>query len=414
MTTMTVDTVEPLPSQTSRVTFTASRWELAVIVLRGYVLMIPTIGLYRFWQATWKRRLYWHNTLIDGDPLEYTGSATQLLIGFLFALAFFVPIYIALFYLSTQAGSVVLFGYALIGVALWFLGGYAQYRGRDFRLSRTLWRGIRFNQHGSAWSYALRRFLWSLLMIPTLGLVYPFMAANLWRYRYRHTWFGDRQFAATGSWRQLAGPYYGAYFLNVLLIAVLIGNAVATRDVVEIEGRAVPGPVTLMASLAIVAILSASVAYYRARAHSRLLSTVSIGAATLAVTVRARDVFRQTIVYVLAFAGLLFLFLLVAAVAIGGIFALASRNGGAPDPDAVLQLFQSGTLNVVLLIGCYLVLLGAFGFLGELVIAFGWWKLLANGTTITNPETLRSVRATAEDRALIGEGLADALNVGAY
>jgi uncharacterized membrane protein YjgN (DUF898 family) len=414
MTAEAAETVEPLPSQTSRAAFTASRWELAAIVLRGYVLMIPTIGLYRFWQATWKRRLYWHNTLIDGDPLEYTGSATQLLIGFLFALAFFVPIYIALFYLSMQAGEIVLLGYAGIGVALWFLGGYAQYRGRDFRLSRTLWRGIRFDQRGNAWGYALRRFLWSLLMIPTLGLVYPFMAASLWRYRFRNTWFGDRQFAATGTWRLLAGPFYAAYFLNVLLIGVLIGNAVATGDFVQIEGRTVPGPVTLMLSLAAVVILSASVAYYRARAQSRLLSTVNIGAATVSVLVRARDVFRQTIVYVLAFAGLLFVFLLVAIVAIGSIFALASRNGGAPDPDAVLQLFQSGTLNVVLLIVCYLVLLGAFGFLGELVIAFGWWKLLANGTTIANAETLRSVRATAEDRALVGEGLADALNVGAY
>ena len=44
------------------------------IILRGYALMIPTLGLYRFWQATWKRRFYWQNTVIDGEPLEYTGT----------------------------------------------------------------------------------------------------------------------------------------------------------------------------------------------------------------------------------------------------------------------------------------------------------------------------------------------------
>ncbi len=51
-----------------------ARQELLGIILRGYLLMIPTIGLYRFWQATWKRRFYWQNTVIDGEPLEYTGT----------------------------------------------------------------------------------------------------------------------------------------------------------------------------------------------------------------------------------------------------------------------------------------------------------------------------------------------------
>jgi uncharacterized membrane protein YjgN (DUF898 family) len=81
-----------------RVEFTGSRHELMLVILRGYCLMIPTLGLYRFWLATWKRRFYWQNTVIDGDPLEYTGTASQLLLGFLFSLAFFLPIYIALFY----------------------------------------------------------------------------------------------------------------------------------------------------------------------------------------------------------------------------------------------------------------------------------------------------------------------------
>src|SRR3954467_6417801 len=95
----------------ARIEFTGSRHELLGIIMGGYALMIPTIGLYRFWQATWKRRFYWQNTVIDGEPLEYTGNATQLLLGFFFALAFFVPIYLGLFYLSMQDTNLVLVGY---------------------------------------------------------------------------------------------------------------------------------------------------------------------------------------------------------------------------------------------------------------------------------------------------------------
>src|SRR3954466_3999631 len=96
----------------ARIEFSGSRHELLGIILRGYLLMLPTIGLYRFWQATWKRRFYWQNTVIDGEPLEYTGTAGQLLLGFFFALAFFLPIYIALFVLSMQDVDYLLIGYA--------------------------------------------------------------------------------------------------------------------------------------------------------------------------------------------------------------------------------------------------------------------------------------------------------------
>ena len=68
-------------ARTGRVEFTGGRQEMLGIILRGYALMIPTIGLYRFWQATWKRRFYWQNTVIDGEPIEYTGTAGQLLLG---------------------------------------------------------------------------------------------------------------------------------------------------------------------------------------------------------------------------------------------------------------------------------------------------------------------------------------------
>src|SRR5688572_7198536 len=152
----------------ARVTFTGTRSDLFGLLTQGYLLMVPTIGIYRFWVTTAKRRFYWQNTVIDGEPLEYSGTALQLLIGFRFAVAFFLPMYIAFFYLSTQAPGVALTGYAVVVAVIWFFMGYAIYRARDFRLSRTLWHGIRFNQHGSAWNYAIRRFLWSLAMVATL------------------------------------------------------------------------------------------------------------------------------------------------------------------------------------------------------------------------------------------------------
>ena len=44
--------------------------------------------------------------------------------------------------------------------ALGLIGQYAIYRARRYRLTRTIYRGVRFHQSGSAWRYAFRAVFW--------------------------------------------------------------------------------------------------------------------------------------------------------------------------------------------------------------------------------------------------------------
>lgn len=376
--------------------FSGTRAELFWRLIRGYLLMVPTLGLYRFWVTTMKRQFYWHNTSIDGDALEYTGTPLQLLVGFLFALAIFLPLYIAFFYLSTQVGTVVMVGYGIVAALFWFLFGYASYRGRDFRLSRTLWRGIRFDQKGNAWAYATRQFLWSLLVVATLGLAYPFMSASLWRYRYTHTWFGDRQFSFTGNWRTIAGPFYRTYGIVAVPVGALVGVGFATG------GQA----------LALVPLLALILGfggffYYRAREASRMFSEVHLGAARLRVEIKARALALQFGAYL----GML----LVAFIIIGLLgFLVTLVVRGQFDFTSLAGVARAGWIGVAMALGGYLVSLAALGLMAEVYLDCGYWMLVARGATITGLESLSTVGAGQEDRALAGEGLADALNVGSF
>ena len=67
-------------------------WRLRI---KGAALVVVTLGIYRFWLSTDVRRYLWSNTEIAGDTLEYNGLATELLVGFLFAVAILVPLYMA-------------------------------------------------------------------------------------------------------------------------------------------------------------------------------------------------------------------------------------------------------------------------------------------------------------------------------
>ena len=42
------------------------------------------------------RRYLWSHTSVDGDAAEYTGTAKELFIGFLFALAILGPVYLSI------------------------------------------------------------------------------------------------------------------------------------------------------------------------------------------------------------------------------------------------------------------------------------------------------------------------------
>src|SRR5215475_76852 len=62
------------------------------LVARGAVLLMVTLGIYRFWLTTDIRRYLWSNTELNGESFEYTGTARELLLGFLIAVAILLPL----------------------------------------------------------------------------------------------------------------------------------------------------------------------------------------------------------------------------------------------------------------------------------------------------------------------------------
>lgn len=175
------------------VAFSGSRSDFVDLVKRGAGLELVTLGFYRFWLLTDIRRHLWANTMVDGDAAEYTGRGRELLIGFLVALAILMPVYFGYFLVGLEAEHIQAFASIPLIAFFYVFGQFAIYRARRYRLTRTVWRGVRFWMTGSGWKYALQASLWGLLMIVTLGLVLPWRNAALERYKMRHSHYGDLQ-----------------------------------------------------------------------------------------------------------------------------------------------------------------------------------------------------------------------------
>lgn len=181
----------PPPLPPTGVDFTGNRSEFRKLVTKGAMLELVTFGFYRFWLVTDIRRHLWANTAVDGDAAEYTGRAKELLVGFLFALAILVPIYLAYFLIGIEFERWQGFASVPLFIGFYAFGQFAIFRARRYRLTRTVWRGVRFWMDGSGWAYSLRAMLWGLLVFLTLGLALPWREAALERYKMQHTHYGD-------------------------------------------------------------------------------------------------------------------------------------------------------------------------------------------------------------------------------
>jgi hypothetical protein len=118
--------------------------------------------------------------------------------------------------------------------------------------------------------------------------------------------------------------------------------------------------------------------------------------------------------YSAALSGAMTTFMTLFGIIIAGMLAPLLAKGGAPQTADLARIVQGSLLNFIVLLLGYLALLATFAILAEVVLGFGYWKLVARNATISGIDSLKSVRAGPEDQSLVGEGIASALNLGAY
>jgi uncharacterized membrane protein YjgN (DUF898 family) len=387
-------------------------WKLLV---RGAVLLMFTLGIYRFWLTTDIRRFLWSNTELLGDTPEYTGTAREILLGFLIAIAILAPFNAALILVAL----VMLDGlttFVLSAVILTVLSHYAVYRARSYRLTRTVYRGIRFHQAGSAWLYAIYALFWWSLVVLTLGLAYPFAQSQLERFKLRNTFYGSLPARFEGSGLRLFVRGVALWFLAVVpstvgLVATLgkaadidwetLSTAASGDDPlswIDISGL---GSLTLYAS-ATLTWLAIFYPIFQAMMLRWWVSGLRFGGVAVTSRLRTGQVFG---VYA-RFLGYALLFSLpVSVLAVAALFAF----------PAVIEKEDHSLLSeivvTVALVAAYVIAALGYWTIHQATVGLGLWRRIAETLELSGGEALERVSAAGEPASPVGEGLADALNV---
>ena len=260
--------------------------ELLPIVLLNALLNIVTLTFYRFWGRTKVRQYLWQQTHIMDEPLEYTGTGMELFKGFV--VVFFlilVPLAVlsiaANVLLDPQGLAFTLFSVIFYAVA-GFLVGMAIYRARRYRLSRTVWRGIRAGLNGSSGQYALRYLGFWVLNVVTLGWSYPWMRLRLFGRIMGETTFGDRSFG-------FAAPLAPLYRLFAVFWLGAVFGSIAVGVLAKSAG-------TALAPVLVLLVPVLGWAWYRAREINHLAGGVSFEGLSFRMQATARSLLGLTAV----------------------------------------------------------------------------------------------------------------------
>jgi uncharacterized membrane protein YjgN (DUF898 family) len=410
-----------------RLRFVGDRGDYWRLMIRGGVLQAITLGIYRFWLFTDMRRFLWASTAVEGEALEYTGTPMELLIGFLLAIGILVPVYALLFVASLELGILSALSGVVAFVGLAGFGQYAVYRARRYRLTRTVFRGLRFHQAGSAVRYAVRAMLWWIPIAMTLGLASPWATANLERYKMRNSFYGSLGGSFAGSGGRLFGRAILIWLLIVGPLVVAVEAAVRTIDWVAVADALEDGdtlnlivalgvdePLTRGLGLLIPGVMWAVIAgvilypAYQAIVMRWWLGGLRLGGTAVASELRMRNYYGAYLRYLLYVALFSIAFSIVAA-AIGGLGYLALRGE--------IDFAQTSLLRDGLLAGsgviAYVIYIVGVSTIYQVAVKMRLWQVAVESVLISGIAALHHVQAGEATSSAVGEGLADALGTGA-
>lgn len=349
-------------------TFEGDWRDYAPIAFTNLLLTIVTLGIYRFWATTRTRRYLWANTRFIDDRLEWTGTGKELFIGFLMVL---LLIGLPFLFLQFGAQALVLQGRgglaAILSIiaffVIFYMAGLARFRALRYRLSRTWWHGIRGGSDDPGFGYGLSYMGKSMAGSLALGLLIPWSMMSLWNERWNKMSFGPHMFESAGDYRPTFKRFLLFYLLPFILVAIGAFAAIWLFPMMPRLEQGTPPPVGVILMIALIPI-----AFY-----------LALGLIALAFYAK----FFRVAVDVLSLSGLNF------------HFYARTREW--------LLLFLGDMALVICTLG-----------IGAIFLQYRHWKFFITHMGVTGEIYTDELTQSQTKTARHGEGLLDALDVGAF
>ena len=199
-------TNQPVLSKNSTpVIFQGKTSEYFGIWIVNLLLSLITLGIYSAWAKVRRKKYFYNNTLIDNVGFDYHAKPISILKGRLIAVAFFIA--------YGMSASIHPFLPAVFLGIFFIVLPWLVVRGSIFSARNTSHRGLRFDFIGTIGQAAKVFIGLPLLFMPTLGLIFPYVAHQKSQFLVNNHRFGLSQF----DMQPVVKKYYKVYFIVMIL-----------------------------------------------------------------------------------------------------------------------------------------------------------------------------------------------------
>lgn len=199
--------------------FTGDGLSFALILFKNILLTLVTLGIYMPWAKVEVRKYMMSQTSLDGSSFSFHGTGLELFVGYLKMIGIVLLIYLSGFMLSQF--HVV---FSVVPALMWpTIIAVAILAGVNFRLSRTEWRGHRFNLNRNADflpDYTMMWFKGVGFSILTFGIYLPWFKNHLREFLTNRTRYCNNEFKYDGDADEYAILFYKGMILTLLTLGV--------------------------------------------------------------------------------------------------------------------------------------------------------------------------------------------------
>lgn len=202
-------------------TFHGQGSEYFRIWIVNLALSIVTLGIYSAWAKVRRLKYFYGNTELAGARFDYTADPLRILKGRAIAFVFFAA-YMALYALHPITAIIA-------GLLLWLALPWMIVRSLAFNLRYTRYRNVAFGFTGTAGGGYKHFLLLPLLLIPSLGMAFPYVHHQQRQFLLNNMRFGNQSFAM----KPVIGPYFLIYLAamgiagGVMLMLIIMGAVIA-------------------------------------------------------------------------------------------------------------------------------------------------------------------------------------------
>jgi len=252
--------------------FTGQAREYFRIWIVNLALTLLTLGIYSAWAKVRSARYFYAHTQLAGSPFEYLGQPLAVLRGRLVA-----ALVLVLYALASKASPLWL---GLFMFVMMLATPFLVVMAMRFHLRMSSWRGVRFGFDGQFGEAAVKYLGWPLLLVPTLGLLLPYI-----QYQQKAFLFDRARFGAT-AFRHSFAPkqFYVLYLKNIAFAAlgflcVFVLSMLATIAVTAagLSGKYAGLAAGAVTGLLVMPVYIGSLCYFTVRLHNLLWNNIQLG-----------------------------------------------------------------------------------------------------------------------------------------